>query len=89
MILPTTPLQSFKNNVARCGVLQRPAVDLEKEFLFMSGAIKSRARLVSLLEVPGFCKCVRRLGSSEMARAVAEIPDLPTLSGESGQGSGK
>lgn len=87
-IVPWLPLQSFKNNLARCGVLQRPAADLEKEFLFMSGAIKSRARLVNVLEVQSFCRCVRRLTSPEMAKAVAGIPDLPPLTAEARQGSG-
>ena len=87
-ILPFIHLQSFKNNLASCGVLQRPALTLEKEFLFMSGAIKSRARLVSVLEVQSLCRCVRRLSFSMMAQAVAEIPDLPALNAEAGQGFG-
>ena len=81
-IFPALPLQSFKNNVSRCGVHQRLATDAEKEFLFMKGAIKARARLVSVIEVTSFCRCVKRLGSRELAEAVASIARLPLYNGE-------
>lgn len=81
-LFPALPLQSFKNNVSRCGVNQRLATDAEKEFLFMKGAIKARARLVCVVEVTSFCKCVKRLAGIEKAEAVASIVSLPLYNGE-------
>ena len=62
----------------RCQAQQRLASEVERRFLCLHGATRTRASNVQLVDVRGVCAAVRGLTSSQtLVESVANIATLP------------